>query len=1556
MSWNLGVNDVSEREQAFKDKLASKDGHIAALQTKLMKQTEEMRELQDAYNDKLRRLADETNRALQLEADLNARSDSLRNEKVGAQNVNQALVTARQTIKQKDVDVKELEASLESLSNLSDAHKSRADKLEQEKATLEARIRELQVTLPHYYATPTTPGHRRADTRSRSRSSSPSRAKIMALEQELAQLRSALSQKDADVALANEKVSHTQEELIRVGNEKTALERRMTRQLAEVQASLQDKEEELRDMQGMIGNESRERELEQRIEEDEAKILALEQSFRADETKLRKEMKDLAVKLKEESRRVAEAEDMHIELIREKEEVLDEFENARLQISSLTETLRLKEAQIHDRDNSEVATGLRPNEDYMEIDDKAAGDVQRLLTAVGRLRAERDNLRTSFDFLQNESKFEIEALNAKLAAASDVIVVDKHSAETIDQLRTELAALSLRLTAMAAHEAVAILAKETEMRNLGLAVTASAVVIQHLQSESDTRERLSIDSNSEHTKLERQLVVTRQNLAEVEDKLKDLELKLDVTVLCLQTTTSQRDDLLSQLEGKDSELEQAVADAKTAQESQEYFKQQLDNVESERNSLTLQLTHLDNELEAARDDIKAAESRYSELQFHQLDTMSKTEATRMLQNELAEERARVRRRDEHIAMVQHDIQRLETNLRLQEERLGEMTVEMEIMGAAKEAMVDDCADAREARDGALAKLESLEMEMETQLEEGDRAIETLVDVVMKTVGGAKDCVRIEREGARLANEALGRLEMEHKKLLRIVEAKEALLNSGEKNSEEVRQSTVALAISQIELGKALAYIRKILKEKGILECEIRTQQDNLDRESADRDALANQLDTLQLRASTAALEFANRTTELEKQIQDLQHTTSVSEATHRAAIEELICSKEHLISTLDQMQRSLVESTSNDDLLRLREQHTMELDEARARLSDSQRTLEELRSSHAATKEELETSLADVLKAKQELREQLAENSERLRLSVLQQEDAERGREKSSEDIARLQNDLDVALSQQQEMEAARDELQASFNRISEELATVKEQQEGHLVGATEQYAAIQQQLEGEIAELQTRLDDKSRELKSAVQQSDHLTHRLEEEVSSRAADKANFEKELGLVDLQRKDAESALAHLRQEVEVVQTQLEQSNQDVETLQQERSSLQEEITTLEAEIQRSISLRRFLESQVKESEAKVVSSIEELEQTRADLARSEKTAKAAKMNLSLQGAQHKREMSDLNRQLTALQTQPNLKNILVELEERNNEMEELLRNKCTEIEENDDRALEMLKENKKLATKVESLTRKVQNLQTKLATAKASTQAPSTMSDPPAPLLPSSSAPSNSGHKPSTGRARSITLTNSPPLTIAAPVPPIPALIPAASIHVSSPASRTPRAVSGPSSLPRPKTPERRAIQPPPVFKARTPERRIASSPPEASSSTTMVGKKRRAPDDFEACESLPPQGFTVDSLPSRERREDTDTTPRVRRVLSSFQSGFTPVRNQARPMMSMPSPKRLMMGTTARASPVIADVTNSPRGQSAKAKRSWLGKIRGASSQASSRPMDGRPRFERETS
>lgn len=240
---------------------------------------------------------------------------------------------------------------------------------------------------------------------------------------------------------------------------------------------------------------------------------------------------------------------------------------------------------------------------------------------------------------------------------------------------------------------------------------------------------------------------------------------------------------------------------------------------------------------------------------------------------------------------------------------------------------------------------------------------------------------------------------------------------------------------------------------------------------------------------------------------------------------------------------------------------------------------------------------------------------------------------------------------------------------------------------------------------------------------------------------------------------------------------------------------------------------------------------------------------------------------------------------------------------------------MLKEKKRLLTKIEALNRKVQNLQAKLAAVKASNAVQQIIT----PQVQESPVASSSKLEQTLiggpeSRPRAVTIAQTPSH-------PAPQLLHARTMGVRNPGQR----IVSSSSLPRPKTPERNRA---PVFKARTPERLEVDLIPD----NTIIGKKRAAPDDFEAVENMPARAFLPDGKDAENR------TPRVRRVLSSLQSGFTPNRNSNRPPSSPKRPE-LPHGTATMSdminSPFV--LSQAPTSSAKPSKRTWLGKIRGVS-------------------
>jgi hypothetical protein len=170
------------------------------------------------------------------------------------------------------------------------------------------------------------------------------------LEQELSGLRLSLSQKDDELRAVKECLSQMQDSLLRAGNEKAAVEKAFSMEIAQVKALLEQKEGELQYWVEQRDNGRREEELLLRIEEDEAKIMVLEKLLGdvKDPLHLKDELREVEERLGDEKARRLECEGRHVELVKEKEEALDKLDHAHDEIFRLNDVLSQRDAQIND--------------------------------------------------------------------------------------------------------------------------------------------------------------------------------------------------------------------------------------------------------------------------------------------------------------------------------------------------------------------------------------------------------------------------------------------------------------------------------------------------------------------------------------------------------------------------------------------------------------------------------------------------------------------------------------------------------------------------------------------------------------------------------------------------------------------------------------------------------------------------------------------------------------------------------------------------------------------------------------------------------------------------------------------------------------------------------------------------------------------------------------------------------------------------------------------------------------------------------------------------------
>ncbi|KAI8990618.1 hypothetical protein BD414DRAFT_577349 [Trametes punicea] len=1641
-AWGIGDHHDSDEVRSLKEQLRAKDAANATLHGEYLKRAAELNEVKASLNECLEKLRQEADRVIQLDSDLKRRNEELVNERLTRQNAEVALTTAHRKLKDSEQAALELQSTVDTLSCHANSTSIGRLNLEQENAALRKRVRalerELQSKTRAEELALRQSHDQSASTRHRRRSSSESSIRIPVLEKEIADLRTTSIQHATELQKTTEQLARTRDALVQLQNEKTAVEKRLRRELEEVKATLDDREEDLRllrDAQGGEDMAAREVELMQRLEEEEKRIATLEDALarssgsrRRDLTMLQDELNRTTKLLEDANKKSSEAEERLMQLLREKEEVLNQRNNLEEERARLAERLReagSKSSQLEARlgDSSLLSpTTKTPDEDTVAT-------MEKLLNTIERLRGERDGLRRDLEFLNAENRFAVQSLEAKLAAATCAPVTPTADVVELTMLRTRAQSV------------------EKQAQHSSRAAVALAIVAQHAvthgEGGNDAQERLQL---SQH------------HLQEREEAIAALEQRLSSTMEELNGRESHVSGLRTTIERLEHELfSERAAHAETSAALVDAQRQLTDtslaltNAEATRDALALEKTHLEQDLEIARQELADADERHAE-QLNALSSgQSAAGAQAALRAHIKELEARIERRTAQIGMHQHDIARLEMNLKLQEERIAEMTAEMEVVQSEKDAMLEDCRTTRDQRDEALRRCDDLEEALEAIEQARGMEVEGLVHVAFDAIASRRDalvgssravaargkdvaCLQERIHAAESENEALhsqvSLLSEERERLSRAlgdnVKAYEDLKQKHDGAVDECQRKSADLSSTRAQLDELAASARAVESAKVAAESQLTVLRNDLEIKEKELGTLQSQLAALRDshvdNQSLDASVFAQEKAELETQLQDARASLADLGSRHEETIDHLKRVEEELKRAEDELSHRLSESAIRSEaeeclrgeLIRTKQQY----EEEAASLQNQLKALSDELAKVSRLREEVDTSRRaaeeELARTKQQLEERLAEAGESLDTASRLEAELERLRVSHEEERKALRDrlesviaDLDTATRRRNELLALQEEAVQQSEKRAEDLSEAQKKidiLEAELAALREAHAVELQDLEmrlsGATAELATLKDlqndadaeqrQKADQLARTVEDLEHrivtLTKEAEECRGELADEKAAHArtKELAASELREateklNEAEAALTHAEKELPAVRAQLEHVESSLARAEEEKLNLQYQATNLEAEVQRLKSMQRFLESQAADSERHVSMLETELADLRTKCTALDKLAKATEANLAMQTIQHEQTVASLKRELSMLRAQPRLEDEVADLKRKNAEMEELLRAKCLEIEENDDRFIEMLKEKKKLTSKVESLTRKVQNLQAKLTAANESTiptPAAASASDPapvlapklspvathspvlaPAPILAGPFASSSSSRPPS--RPRVVTAPAAPsPNSVHQQAPPLPAFQP------RTPESRS-RMASGPSALPRPKTPESR-IPPMSVFKARTPERQRAPTAPaqsqsrpfpESSSSSSVVGVKRRAPDDFDDCGSLPPQPFTVDSAPDPYIPVQP-TTPRLRKALQSMRTGFTPVRHHL-PRAGSTSPSRRATtgsGNTAVVPPTISDVTNGLRAPSQSentkaptVKKGWLGKLKSAPSQQSRPPLASRP-------
>jgi chromosome segregation ATPase len=799
-----------------------------------------------------------------------------------------------------------------------------------------------------------------------------------------------------------------------------------------------------------------------------------------------------------------------------------------------------------------------------------ANYIETLLRAVDRIRSERDDLRRALEFSQTEARITVQTL-------------EKHI-HTLTQ------------------EADMVTAYKRQSTRLVRSTTALAVVVNHL-------------GNRLHAAEQNQVLDHSQSVAEQDTVLRDLQSKFEASCQQLTASEGSRNQLLLLVTELEVRVQSLTAEVQAAESSHEDSHDRLQqaedqlaeitrayqNIESERDSLSLQVTNLQTDLEAAQEELSDAHGRYSTLQAQQLSTMSATGVAHALREQIQELEGRVNRRTEQIGIHQHDIRRLETNLKLQEERISETMSELEMMSAQKEAMVEDCAEARDARDQAVSNLEAAELEVERLQEENDSLkathsdeLSSMVAIVAQAMSNARraQCMvdqHLAEEPqmlSKMANltahnsklsEDIGLLASEKEVLIRDLAESVASLSCLEalrsQEHAEMGQLVVSLATVREALSNSDCNLEKSRQDVADLQAQLSSFRCALEDKAIALQARDARLAILEQNlaeiSNESAAASAARISEYQGRLQSLEDELDELRTRHQITCESLSRAQDDLQERIQAPQAS--ESGE------LQARHAVEVEGLQERLNHTSQEL----SQATQLLQSADLRFAEVQQRNRELNNQIAALTDDGKRRAVT-EDALRV--KHVEELDTLQKTL---LNTQNELAAAMKECQRLASLVEQSTSELEEARQAHtdaLRQAEHQVRELQDDLEEKVAVLETnetdlqdfriRLDEQSRE-------QDLLRTQLQNEITCRKQDHAAFSDQLSAHANREAEFDALKAEHRQTDDAMRWRLEQAEAELSSLQAEKQSLQVEITSLEAEIQRSISLTRYLEQQVRE---------------------------------------------------------------------------------------------------------------------------------------------------------------------------------------------------------------------------------------------------------------------------------------------------------------------------------------------------------------------------------------
>ena len=833
------------------------------------------------------------------------------------------------------------------------------------------------------------------------------------------------------------------------------------------------------------------------------------------------------------------------------------------------------------------------------LDESAlASYVETLLQAVDRLRNERNELKRALEFSEIEYRITTNGYQSQIASLSKGPLERPIEMSTVSSL---------------SHNHWD---REARTGRLVSCATAFSIVIGNLQGNLESsRRRLSTvlsEKSSLHSSLlslQQLIEQQKQTIENAQQERDTLRSRLDILSAELSASEEQRNQsllLVTDLEAKVQSLVESRAEAEReahenlveAQERLTALNKSYEEVESERNSLSLQVTNMQIDLSRVQEELADVQDRYNALRTQQLNGISSTDVTRDLKDHIQDLEFRILRRTEQIGLHQHDIRRLETNMRLQEERIAEMTSELEVLAAEKEAMVEDCAEARESRDRALERSEAAEEKVEKLEEQIDHIkrdheaqltrmaseVERLTShchqtsfvaesttTQLSTMEAAKVELETELQSLSSDYQILGSRSSTLLAQLNALQAEVATQHVG------TRHAIVALAVMHRAWRGSSQQLQVVSNSTASLQAQVATLSEELLSRSQKASDTHEEIQSLRKELADLAAESAivamaetgNRgdVSKLHSEVADLQ--LRLEETAHELSCARVVLQdqnaalEEHagVKRELEQLQHRLRDADALHESLNLMAEE----------LAEARRSVEEDRARHASVESQLAAQIESM--------------SERLRDEARFQDVVQEERMEHERAYGLLRKDLEDAKAQLQSSQQRYADLTRHNEDALKEFDLAKQDLVRKLASTEERLKALHGEHQTAIAILEDRYRRESDLLASNLEdricELDSLRLQLEAETDSRKRAEEACEEEIRNHEDRHARAAATENEHCQVIVRTQQQLNEVKSELLALQDERNGLQEQTTGLGADVQRLHSLTRHLESRIRE---------------------------------------------------------------------------------------------------------------------------------------------------------------------------------------------------------------------------------------------------------------------------------------------------------------------------------------------------------------------------------------